>query len=145
MIMNKERLMQLEIVRRNSKQKNIILASVKKLGNHPTADEVFIEARKLLPSISLSTVYRNLAILSKNGDLLSINNLSSEIHFDHNTTRHFHVYCSTCGKVGDIYLPDNSIEMLFPEKSHGFQIDGFSVTFNGTCNNCSILKNSKGE
>ena len=137
--------MQVEIIRRNSKQKNIILASVKKLGNHPTADEVFIEARKLLPGISLSTVYRNLAILSKNGDLLSIDNLSSEIHFDHNTIKHSHVYCSTCGKVGDIYLPENGIEMFLSEKTYGFQIDGFSVTFSGTCNNCSILKNSKGE
>ncbi len=133
------------VIRRNSKQKNIIIASVKKLGNHPTADEVFTEARKLLPGVSLSTVYRNLAILSENGELLSITNLSSETHYDHNTHRHFHVYCTECGKVGDIKISEKNMKALFPDQYNGFQISGFSVTFSGTCNNCSILKNSKGE
>ncbi len=137
--------MQVEIVRRNSKQKNIILASVKKLGNHPTADEVFIEARKLLPRISLSTVYRNLAILAENGELLSLTNLSSETHYDHNTHRHFHVYCTECGEVGDIDISEKKMKALFPDKYNGFQINGYSVTFSGICQNCSILKNLKGE
>lgn len=133
------------ITRRNSKQKDVVLASVVKLNNHPTADEVFLEARKVIPTISLSTVYRNLSILTESEELLSITNLSSETRYDHNLSDHFHIYCSECGAIGDITISKSNIKALIPKKCDGFHIDGYSITFSGVCKNCIILKSSKGE
>jgi len=48
---------------RNTKQRAVILDILKKGGYHPTAEAIYHEARKVIPNISLGTVYRNLNFL----------------------------------------------------------------------------------
>ena len=45
---------------RNTKQNSLILDIVYKAHNHPTAYDVYLECIKVIPNISLTTVYRNL-------------------------------------------------------------------------------------
>ena len=54
--------------RRNTRQRRLVLEAVQSLaGAHPTADEVFVEARQHDEHLSRGTVYRNLALLSDEG------------------------------------------------------------------------------
>ena len=48
---------------RMTRQRKVILDTLRRLKTHPTADEVFSIVRKQLPRISLGTVYRNLELL----------------------------------------------------------------------------------
>ena len=42
---------------RLSKQRKVILEELRKVKSHPTADEVYDMVRKIIPRISLGTVY----------------------------------------------------------------------------------------
>jgi len=50
--------------RRNTQQRKIIYEILKNTDIHPTADWIYSEVRKLIPNISLGTVYRNLKVLN---------------------------------------------------------------------------------
>ena len=45
---------------RYSKQRELVLQKVEQLCDHPTAEEIYDEAVKECPGLSLGTVYRNL-------------------------------------------------------------------------------------
>ena len=45
---------------RYSKQRELVLQKVEQLCDHPTAEEIYGEAVKDCPGLSLGTVYRNL-------------------------------------------------------------------------------------
>ncbi len=65
---------------------------------HPTASAVYNEVRKVIPNISLGTVYRNLAALSEEGVILSLSVGDGYEHFDGNSAPHAHLHCKRCGK-----------------------------------------------
>ena len=48
---------------RNTKQRDLILSIVNNSYSHPGALDIYNEAVKLIPNISLGTVYRNLNLL----------------------------------------------------------------------------------
>ncbi|HDR05264.1 MAG TPA: transcriptional repressor, partial [Candidatus Marinimicrobia bacterium] len=47
-------------MRRNTAQRTIILETLQKAKSHPSVEWLYNEVRKVLPHISLGTVYRNL-------------------------------------------------------------------------------------
>ena len=54
---------------RNTKQRKMILEIINNSYNHPTAYMVYQECTKILPNISLGTVYRNLNTLVSSGEI----------------------------------------------------------------------------
>ena len=52
---------------RMTNQREIILQELQKSKKHMTADELYSRVRKVMPRISLATVYRNLETLSDAG------------------------------------------------------------------------------
>ncbi len=57
---------------RNSNQRKIIMEIMKDNYTHPTADEIYEQARLVDVHISRGTVYRNLGLLSETGEILKI-------------------------------------------------------------------------
>ncbi|MDR0646277.1 MAG: transcriptional repressor [Elusimicrobiota bacterium] len=55
--------------------------------------------------MSLGTVYRNLNLLAKIGEIKCLKGFDTKEHFDHNTFDHCHIKCSVCGIIEDIMLP----------------------------------------
>lgn len=53
-----------------SKQREALLTLLRSTRSHPSADWLYENLRKEFPNISLGTVYRNLAQLAENGDIL---------------------------------------------------------------------------
>ena len=82
-----------------------ILAAVKELQRHPTAEQVFMEMKKEHPSIAIGTVYKHLNALAEEGLLHRITESGSPDRYDR-TERHDHLICSRCGKITDVRLPD---------------------------------------
>lgn len=119
-----------------SKQREALLTLLKSTHSHPTADWLYQELKKNFPNISLGMVYRNLGVLSENGDITALNIKSDKEHFDGFTHEHYHFVCNKCGFVSDINLPvpsdwDESIEQQI-----GAQVDRHSLVFYGTCSKC---------
>ena len=81
-----------------SKQREALLTLLRSTRSHPSADWLYENLRKEFPNISLGTVYRNLAQLAENGDILKISTSANKEHFDGFVHRHFHFVCNKCDK-----------------------------------------------
>ena len=55
-----------------SKQKKLITEILAASYAHPTASQIFEEARKRMPNIALGTVYRNLGVLVDEGTIVRL-------------------------------------------------------------------------
>ncbi|MGI9951162.1 transcriptional repressor [Moorellaceae bacterium AZ2] len=91
--------------RRMTKQKRIILEILRSTTSHPTADWIYAQARKVLPDISLGTVYRNLNVLKEDGEIMELNYGSTYSRYDGNPQNHYHFVCINCGAVHDVDMP----------------------------------------
>jgi len=117
---------------RYSRQRDTIRKIIYSTNSHPTADQVFIKAKKIIPNISLGTVYRNLKQLEKAGILQTIYD-GNIIRYDWKTEPHNHLKCKICGDLIDVDMADLIIQPDF-EKKYKFEVDDVEMTIIGTCN-----------
>ena len=122
---------------RMTRQRRVILEELRKVNNHPSADEIYEIVRKRLPRISLGTVYRNLEILSDPGDIQKLEPGCSLKRFDGNPSEHFHIRCVRCNRIADApMLPDLNIDLERIDVTD-FEIVGHRLEFLGICRQCS--------
>ena len=121
---------------RNTVQRQIVLDVLLKLNTHPTIDEIYAEIHKSHPSISKTTVYRNLRLLSENGVIYQVFLPDGLERYETRSQQHYHFRCKSCGGIFDVDIEHPvDINGIVQEKS-GFQIDGHDVVFNGICSKC---------
>jgi len=120
---------------RLSKQRKVILEELRKVKSHPTADEVYDMVRKIIPRISLGTVYRNLEFLSNKGLVLKLGAPGAQKRFDGTPEPHPHIRCAVCTAVADV-----ECEVEIPEIpstcTAGYKILNTNVEFVGICPKC---------
>lgn len=119
--------------RRSTRQRKQVLDAVCG-ANHPTAQEVY-EGISGTP-VSLSTVYRNLAILEQEGEIASVECPSSSFRYDRRRDPHYHLYCRSCGKVFDLPLPYAPGLDADAEQQSGCRVFGHRIVFEGLCKDC---------
>ena len=85
-----------------SRQRNLILDIVKNTSSHPTAEWIYQEAKKELPSIGIATVYRNLNTLADLGEIRRLSSGDGQDRFDGMADEHFHMKCRCCGGLVDL-------------------------------------------
>ena len=73
--------------------------------DHPTAEEVFIRAKKQMPEISHATVYNCLDALVECGLVRQVQLDRGATRFCPNMHEHCHFYCDVCDTVYDVDLP----------------------------------------
>lgn len=115
---------------RNTKQRNLVLSIVNASCYHPTALDIYHECLKVIPNISLGTVYRNLNALIEQGKIrrLKINNIDKYDKID----EHCHFICIKCGKIIDIYK--HLIEYI--DEVDGNKVLDCKINFEGICKDC---------
>ena len=111
---------------RNTRQRALVLEAVRSLHNHPTSADVYDAVREKHPSISRATVYRNLNVLTEQGEVL---------HIPVAGDCHYHAICRECGVVYDVEMPSEGL-LSSVRDTHGFLIEGFDIIFNGLCPDC---------
>jgi len=121
---------------RETRQKNVILEELRAVTSHPTAEQLYDLVRRRLPRVSLGTIYRNLSILEKGGEVLSLETAGRRKRFDGNVKDHYHIRCNECGRVDDV--PKRLTTGVDQElaKSRGYQLTGHSLEFHGLCPSC---------
>ncbi len=119
-----------------SRQREVIKNFLMTRKDHPTADVVYMNVRKIYPSISLGTVYRNLQLLSELGEIKKLNVGDGVDHFDADTSPHYHFICKECGSVIDLQMGNiDTIKDIAGVNFDG-QIAGHITYFYGICGNC---------
>jgi Fur family ferric uptake transcriptional regulator len=119
-----------------TKQRQIILEELQKVGSHPSADEVYALVRRRLPRISLATVYRNLEVLAEAGLIQKLALAGSQKRFDGMVENHYHIRCLKCGRVDDVALELLTLGEEVSNFLHGYQCVGHRLEFMGICPHC---------
>lgn len=120
-----------------TKQRQTVLRVIRESDKHLTANEVFDDARRLLPGISFATVYNSLNFL-KNQKLIGEIKLGTDANlYDRKLTRHDHAICNNCGKLVDLEL--NIPKKLLEEAANRskFIPETIELTLRGLCPECS--------
>ena len=104
--------------------------------DHPTAEQVFMRAKKGMADISMATVYNCLDALVKSGLVREVNVDPSAMRYCPNMTDHCHFYCDACGGVFDIdfVMDANCSGMALPK---GFQASTYELSIHGACPKCA--------
>jgi Fur family ferric uptake transcriptional regulator len=118
-------------------QRQIILEELGKVTSHPTANEVYDMVRQRLPRIGLGTVYRNLELMADIGIILKLEVGGTQKRFDATVEPHYHIRCSSCGKVNDVHMAIQEQINEMAEKASNYKILGHHIEFSGICENCS--------
>ena len=128
-------------MKRNTIQRQLVIAAVRFLADHPTADEVYERITMEYPDISEGTVYRNLNSLVESGLLNKVSVPSGADRFDHMLTKHYHIKCSHCGKFMNVenmdYMEDLDEKVAAVT---GFKMQSHDIVFNGLCPDCQKLE-----
>ncbi len=117
-------------------QRQIILEELSKVTSHPTANEVYDMVRRRLPRIGLGTVYRNLELMADVGVILKLEVGGTQKRFDATVEPHYHVRCSSCGKVDDIDIAVQEQINQVAAKASNYKILGHHIEFSGICSDC---------
>lgn len=133
-------------MKRYSKQREVIIHSLKRRCDHPTADMLYLDLKKELPEIGIATVYRNLAELWEAGEIIKIKTQNGgPDRFDGNNTPHIHLECDICENIYDIF-PDNTLYLNLTNDIQklaeliGAESSNSAITIHGICEKCKTRR-----
>ena len=124
---------------RNTVQRQIIHNALVNQDNHPTVDELYLQILKNHPTISKTTVYRNLRILAQSGLARKILTPDGIERYDKNTNHHYHFKCQLCDGIFDISIPLKQNLDSIVSKEYNFDVFGHEMVFTGQCHLCKEL------
>ena len=104
--------------------------------DHPTAEQVFLRAKKARPDISMATVYNCLEILVKSGLVREVQVDRTAMRYCPNMQAHGHFYCETCGAVVDVPFT-RAVPELPLALPKGLQVSAIEVSLRGICVQCA--------
>ncbi|MEG0913564.1 MAG: transcriptional repressor [Oscillospiraceae bacterium] len=121
---------------RSTSQKRLIMSIMEDNYNHPTADEIYEQARRTDPHISRGTIYRNLNILSDSGAIRKLAMPEGPDHFDCNMNDHYHFLCRCCNRVFDTEIEYKKELNCSPPGLQGFKTEWHRLVMVGLCSEC---------
>lgn len=122
---------------RITSQKKVISDILKNNKKHPTAENIFLLAKKKLPQISKGTVYRILNDFQAKGKAEGILHKGVS-HFDGDTMPHAHFICQKCYGIFDIFEEVcRDCRIAKNKKTKVGKINNYKINFYGCCKKCS--------
>ena len=92
----------MEATGKQFRKRNAILSCLRCAHAHPSAEEIHRMLQAEHPDISLATVYRNLSLFKRQGQIRSLGTVDGIERFDGDTSPHVHFICTGCGAVLDL-------------------------------------------
>jgi Fur family peroxide stress response transcriptional regulator len=120
---------------RTTAQKSFIFGYLKSVKTHPSAETVYKEVKKKLPTISQGTVYRVLNSFKNKGKIQVIDT-KDNVHYDADISDHAHFICEECGNVFDVTSECSECGILKNKKTKVGSINSYKINFYGICKNC---------
>jgi Fur family peroxide stress response transcriptional regulator len=103
---------------------------------HPGAMEILRDVRKIVPRISMSTVYYTLDMLKREGLIRELEYYDMDNRYEINVSDHINLVCTKCRQITDFTgdVPSFSKEV---EKETGFKSASMRFEYYGICRNCA--------
>ena len=99
---------------------------------HPPADEIYKALEENIPTLSKTSVYNTLKLLSEKDIIKVIEIDPQQIRYDGYTGFHGHFRCDNCSMIYDLDLKEPK------EDPEGFFVKHKEVYYYGTCNKCAV-------
>ena len=121
---------------RHSHQRDMIYNYLISTKEHPSAEMIYDELKRVEPTLSLGTVYRNLKLLEELGIVKKVTSVNNVERYDAMTSDHIHFVCDKCGAVIDLpEIEQKTITEKFENNVCG-SIEWVNVILGGTCDKC---------
>lgn len=132
-------------MKKYSRQRELIIKSLKARTDHPTAEMLYEDLKKQIPEIGIATIYRNLVELCEEGEIIKIKSHSGKDRYDGNTMPHIHFECKECLEIEDIFLYEEDIKRFdneIKELTNMIHAEAVSsqIMIHGHCKNCKKSK-----
>jgi Fur family peroxide stress response transcriptional regulator len=104
--------------------------------SHPAASDILRKVRKIVPGISISTVYYTLDMMKKEGLIRELEYYDMDNRYETNVADHINLVCTRCRKITDFTgtVPSFSKSV---EKETGFKSKNMRFEYYGICRNCA--------
>lgn len=106
---------------------------------HPTIDEIFVNLKKRIPTVSRTTIYNTLRMFSEKGAALMITIDEHRVCYDGDTQPHAHFSCKNCGKIYDFHQIQPPIDLAGAMKD--FKVEDAQLYYKGVCPECLAKEN----
>jgi len=103
---------------------------------HYSPEEIYVQVKQHLPSISLATVYKNLKTFVQAGMLRDVSHHQGPWRVDANPQPHHHLVCTRCYSITDLELDSIGPVKMRGNLPQGFRLEKFSVEVQGVCRAC---------
>jgi len=100
---------------------------------HPTADRIYRELYKEIPTLSKTSIYNTLKSFSESGIISELTIEEGMARYDAETSKHGHFRCRKCGMIEDFRT---KCDMCYTEPMAGYKIETEHVYVTGLCANC---------
>ena len=124
-----------------SKQRDLILKIIHESKLHLSAEDIFKEATKKMPNISLGTVYRNLNDLTEEGQIARFHTGLGKDYYDYNIDPHGHLICKSCGGIKDYDVK----ELYNHLKGNIKKLISFEIEIKYICEKCQKNLEKEGD
>lgn len=120
-----------------TKQRNLILKIIQSSHSHLTAEEIYLLAKKEMPSIAMGTVYRNLKIMCENHEIRRIEVKDAPDHYDCTLSDHDHLVCECCKELSDITIKGLKEQIA---NAAGVDVLSYDLNIHYICPSCQAKK-----
>lgn len=132
---------------RLTEQRRAIIDVIAAQDGHLTAEEIYEQAHRLNPQISLATVYRTLGVLKEIGVIEQhfVSPGHERAHFEAahpeppTTSGHSHFHCTRCGRVIEFHSSESvstALQILEADSGVG-KISQICMCVQGLCADCA--------
>ena len=119
-------------------QRLCILEVLKSYG-HATLEDIEKFTKTKFPTLSLSTIYRNLKEMLKKGLISEVKLANKKDYYEIDKNSHAHLVCTKCGKIEDFSINTDEIiskmQLLTTNK-----IYNTTISFDTICKECLSAK-----
>ena len=119
---------------RRTRQNQAIWQAIASSSRPLLAQEVLSLAAKVVPKLSIATIYRNLKILQEESIIKTVLIPGQNPRYElSNRVHHHHFQCRQCEKVFDIPSCVKNLDTLIPKN---FSLEDHEIILYGRCDQC---------
>ncbi len=123
---------------RMTQQRGALLDLIAQNRGHLDAVALHLLARAVDPRISLSTVYRTLALLKRHALVAEVHLNEEHHHYEARIGEaHYHLICRECGGVEEFGAEVLEAMRQGFRRDYGFVVHEVDLDVSGTCRNCA--------
>jgi Fur family peroxide stress response transcriptional regulator len=119
-------------------QRLCILDTLDECG-HATLEEIQKITSDKFPTLSLSTIYRNLNDMVSHEIVSEVKFANKKDYFELKKQKHVHLICQKCGKIEDLMIETDDISQKVEELT-GSRVLGDAFAFDVICKDCLSTK-----